>query len=59
LRQWVTERLGGYVKLEIEDKFQAVHELSESGHTVQEIADITGLGKTQVSEIGQEIKGRR
>jgi hypothetical protein len=49
----VKERLGGYVKLSLDEEFQATAELSNSGHSIREIAAVTGLSKSTVSNIGQ------
>jgi hypothetical protein len=35
---------------------EAVKELSETGHSVREIADIIGVSKSVVSETGQNLK---
>jgi 16S rRNA G966 N2-methylase RsmD len=52
--QWVNDRLGGYVKMSLPEKREAVRELSGNGHSVREIEAITGISKSTVSEIGQQ-----
>jgi DNA-binding NarL/FixJ family response regulator len=41
--QWVNERLGGYVRMSIEDRREAVRNLTANGHSAREIADIVGV----------------
>jgi hypothetical protein len=42
-RQWVEERLGGYVRLSIDDRREAAAELTANGHSQREAADILGV----------------
>jgi N6-adenosine-specific RNA methylase IME4 len=46
--QWVKDRLGGYVRMSIEERREAVKELSQKGHSRRDIAEIVGVGKSQV-----------
>src|SRR5690606_36743982 len=48
VREWVETRLGGYVRMSIEERKQAVLELAEEGHSQREIAEVLGVGKTTV-----------
>lgn len=48
-REWVEQRLGGYVRLSIEDRREAVAELSEEGHSQRKIADVLGVDQKTVS----------
>lgn len=50
--EWVNERLGGYVKMSISERRTAVTELSQKGHTIREIAEITGASK---SAVGRDV----
>lgn len=42
--EWVNGRLGGYVKLSISERREAVKELAADGRSQREITEITGLG---------------
>lgn len=42
-REWVEERLGGYVKLSIPDRREAVAELEEEGMSTREIGNVLGV----------------
>lgn len=48
-REWVTERLGGYIKLEIEDRREAVRELAANGMSQREIGDVLGVSPGTVN----------
>lgn len=48
--EWVTSRLGGYVKQSIPERREAALELSDSGHSVRDIAEILGVGKTTIAD---------
>ena len=50
--QWVNEKLGGYVRMSVTDRREAVAELSQKGHSVREIAEITGASK---SAVGRDV----
>ena len=45
---WVHERLGGYVRLSIEDRRQAVAELTEAGLSSRQAADVLGVNRQTV-----------
>jgi DNA methylase len=47
-KEWVNERLGGYVKLTAEERFKAYSELTAEGHSKRSIARITGAGRGTV-----------
>jgi transposase len=49
IEQWVSERLGGYVKLVRDERRKAVSDLSNSGHSTREIAEIIGVSKSTVA----------
>ena len=42
LDQWVSERLGGYIKLSIDERREAVKELVAEGRNNVEVGDILG-----------------
>jgi hypothetical protein len=42
-REWVEKRLGGYVKMSVPDRREAVRELTEQGHSAREAAEIVGI----------------
>jgi transposase-like protein len=46
--QWVTERLGGHIKLAIPERREAVKELAEDGLTQRQIADVVGVDQATV-----------
>lgn len=48
-REWVEERLGGYVRLSIPERREAVAELVEEGMTKQAISDALGVARSTVS----------
>ncbi len=47
-RQWVEERLGGYVRLSIPERREAVAELAEDGLSNVEAAEVLGVGEATV-----------
>jgi hypothetical protein len=47
-RQWVNERLGGYVRLSVEERRQAALELKNEGLNQREIGDVLGVGHRTV-----------
>ncbi len=49
-RDWVKEELGGYVQLSMEDRREAVLELTEDGLSTREAAGVLGVGKSTVAE---------
>ncbi len=46
--EWVNKRLGGYVKMNVEDRRRAVAELSANGESTRAIADTLGVGSTTI-----------
>lgn len=48
--QW--QQLGRYVRLSVGDRREAVAELSQKGHSIREIAEITGASK---SVVGRDV----
>lgn len=48
-RQWVNDRLGGYVRLSIEERREAAKELTEEGMTQRQVADVLGVNQATVS----------
>jgi N6-adenosine-specific RNA methylase IME4/predicted transcriptional regulator len=47
--QWVRERLGGYIKLSIAERREAVKNLTEDGYSTREMADILGVSHQTVA----------
>lgn len=43
-REWVEQRLGGYVKLSIPERQEAARELEAEGHSQRDIAGVLGVG---------------
>ncbi len=48
-KDWVEQRLGGYVKLSIEERHGAVKELTDEGLSVRKIGEITGVSHQTVA----------
>lgn len=46
--KWVEERLGGYIKLSIEERREAVKELVADGNSQRQVAGILGINQTTV-----------
>jgi len=58
--QWVAKRLGGYIKLEILDRKQAVQELAVEGMSQRNIAAILGVSqKTVDRDLGESSDSPR
>jgi hypothetical protein len=47
-RQWVEQRLGGYIRLSIEERREAVVELLEEGLSTREAAEVIGINHSTV-----------
>lgn len=47
-REWVEQRIGGYVRLALEERREAVVELTANGHSIREAGDILGVSKSAV-----------
>jgi transposase len=50
LEQWVTTRIGGYVRLSVEERREAVKELTGEGMSQREVAEVLGVHQTTVHE---------
>lgn len=48
-KQWVEDRLGGYVRLAVEDRRPVVAELDADGFSQRQIADVLGVGVATVN----------
>jgi len=48
-REWVENHLGGYVRLAVSDRKEAVAALMSDDATIREIADVVGVGKSTVA----------
>lgn len=46
--EWVNGHLGGYVKLQVAERREAVTELRSNGHSQRETAEILGIGQATV-----------
>jgi N6-adenosine-specific RNA methylase IME4 len=47
--QWVRERLGGYIKLGVDERREAVAQLASDGMSQREIGEVLGVNQSQVS----------
>lgn len=47
-REWVEQRLGGYVRMSIPERREAVAELESEGMSTREIADVLGVNQSTV-----------
>jgi hypothetical protein len=56
--RWVHDRLGGYLKMSMQERHDVFAELSETGHSVREISAITGVSKSVVAEIVRKRTAR-
>lgn len=57
-KAWVQERLGGYVRLSIEERREAVAELKEQGKSTREIAGVLGVSNSTVHEDIETVRNR-
>ena len=48
LEQWVKQRIGGYVKLTIDERREAAKELKEQGKSQRQIADVLGVDEKTI-----------
>jgi hypothetical protein len=55
--QWVREGLGGYVRLPIEERREALMELAAEGMSQREIASVVGINHTTVGDDLRAIGG--
>lgn len=56
-REWVRERLGGYVDMSIADRQKAVAELDDEGLSAQKTADVLGVHRDTVYEDRKALVG--
>jgi N6-adenosine-specific RNA methylase IME4/predicted transcriptional regulator len=49
LRDWVDKRLGGYVRMAVEERRNVVAELTTAGMAQRDVADVVGVDQAQVS----------
>lgn len=54
--EWVRQRLGGYIRLEIEERRDAARQLTADGHSQRETADILGVNPSTVND---DLQGGR
>jgi hypothetical protein len=50
IEEWVNDRLGGYVRMSIEDRREAVRNLTAEDYSTREIADIVGVSHVTVAD---------
>lgn len=48
-REWVEERLGGYVRLSLPQRREAVAELTEEGMSERAVADVLGVAQSTIN----------
>src|SRR5215467_14191617 len=48
MEQWVRERLGGYIRLSIPERQQAVKELTAQNYSLREVGEILGISHETV-----------
>jgi hypothetical protein len=48
LEQWVKERIGGYVRLAKQERFEAVLELKAEGYSNRQVAGVLGVDETTI-----------
>lgn len=49
VEQWVEQKLGGYVRLSVQERREAVEEMSKQGMTERNIGKVLGVGKGTVA----------
>ena len=54
-RQWVEERLGGYVKLSITERIEATKQLTDQGMSQREVADVLGVS---LGTVNNDVQNR-
>lgn len=57
-KQWVNDRLGGYIQMNVPERRQAVAELTDAGLSTREIAGVVGAGKSTVAEDLAAVQNR-
>lgn len=55
VEEWVKERLGGYVKLSIEERREAVQELRKDGESTRGVAEVLGVGIATVHRDSESV----
>lgn len=55
-REWVTTRLGGYVKISVAERHGAVSELKQQGLDQRQIAAVVGVSEATISSDVSELK---
>ena len=56
-RDWVEDRLGGYIRLSIPERREAVKELTDEGMSTRGIGDVLGVGKDTVQRDQTAVSG--
>lgn len=57
--QWVRERLGGYIRLTIDERREAVTNLTAEGHSTREVGEILGVSNATVSRDATNVTEAR
>ena len=56
--EWVSERLGGYVKMQVPDRRKAVAELTKEGLSTRQIGEVLGESKSTVNADQHAVQNR-
>ncbi len=48
--EWVTQKLGGYVRMQVPDRRNAVKELTDEGFSTRKIAEVVGVSHVTVAD---------
>jgi len=57
-REWVEQRLGGYVKYSLNERREAVKELTADGMKQEQVADVLGIAQSTVSDDLAALEGK-
>ena len=57
--EWVVKRLGGYIRLSIAERREAVKELTDNGGTTREVAEIVGVSHETVANDVRNLTAER
>jgi hypothetical protein len=58
LREWVEDHLGGYVRLTLPERREAVAELTAEGMSSRQVADVLGVSKSTAAAEAQAVQNR-
>lgn len=57
--EWVRQRLGGYIRMSVPERREAVRELTDEGFKQREVAEVLGVDQSQVSRDVNASHGER